>query len=167
MTRQYGHIIAGALVPHVEGARGDDGKHDAAFGQARWAPFSASAEALTEAVEAAVAQDMAEAIPEELRARGMRAGALPEQGGRAAAQNAKSQRQQEELTARILEAVKGGDTVKTKLVATALGVTSSKVCDAMVRLCALGIAERVEAQSKNGAIFRLTGSRFVPTWVQA
>ena len=167
MTRQYGHIIAGALVPRIEGARGDDGKHDPAFGQARWAPFSASAEALTEAVEVAVAQDMAETIPDELRARGMRAGSLPQQGGRAAVLNQRAQRQQEELAARILEVVGEGETVKTKAVATALGVTSSKVCDAMVRLCALGVAERVEVQSKNGAIFRLTGSRFVPTWVQA
>lgn len=69
MTRQYGHIIAGALVSRVEGARGEDGKHDPAFGEAHWAPFSAPPQALTEAVELAVAQDMAETNPDELRAK--------------------------------------------------------------------------------------------------
>lgn len=143
-------------------------KHnDLAFGLARWAPFSAPPHALTEAVEAAVAQDMAETIPAELRARGMRAGSLPQQGGRAAVLNQRAQRQQEELAARILEVVGEGETVKTKAVATALGVTSSKVCDAMVRLCALGVAERVEWRTVDGAIFRLTGLPFVSSWEQA
>lgn len=142
-------------------------KHDAAFGQARWAPFAAKPDALTEAVEAAVAQDMAETIPDELRAKGMRAGALPEQGGRAAVLNRKSQKQQEELAARIIEAIGEGETVKTKTVATALGVTSTRICDAMVRLCALGLAKRVEHRGKDGAAFELSSSLFVPKGVQA
>lgn len=142
-------------------------KHDTAFGQARWAPFAAKPDALTEAVEAAVAQDMAETIPDELRAKGMRAGALPEQGGRAAVLNRKSQKQQEELAARIIEAIGESNTVKTKAVAMALGVTTSRICDAMVRFCALGMAKRVEYRGKEGAVFELDSSAFVPNEGQA
>lgn len=123
-------------------------KHDLAFGEARLSPFAMPANRLSAAVEAAVAQDMLETIPEEQKACGYRPSASPA-GVSENPTVTKAQKRQEQVTARVQELMGDGHQRLVKDIAQTLGEGDGMIRPIMMNLCALGLMRQVAAARRN------------------